>query len=285
MQELLGLKGFIDALSIGSNIHINICDFSGLLSHPLLELPTENRIHCRAFCDIAKSTAMGYETCINQKSIANKRAKANSEIFCGHCPFGLFEIGKPIVISGKTLGVIYVGNMVTDENFSFAAAKATCDKTGVNYELLIKEFKNCEKTENKEIFLNTAKAIEGYITLILKSVPKPTAEQTQHWLINELKRYVSENYKDPIKLKDIAGIYGFNEKYMGRLFKTETGISFSNYINELRLSSAKQKLISTTKSVTDIALLSGFDNVTYFNRLFKKQNGITPTEFRKKAGG
>lgn len=86
--------------------------------------------------------------------------------------------------------------------------------------------------------------------------------------------------KHPLKIPQIAKTFQYNEQYIGRLFKKKTQMSFSNYISKQRIERAKILLKETDDSVIDIAFKVGFNNVTYFNRIFKKYLNTTPSEFR-----
>ena len=71
-------------------------------------------------------------------------------------------------------------------------------------------------------------------------------------------------------------------KKLGRLFRKQHCVSFSDYRSEKRLAYGKDLLVQSEAAVLDIAARAGFRNITYFNRLFKRRYGTTPTEFRRK---
>ena len=75
-------------------------------------------------------------------------------------------------------------------------------------------------------------------------------------------------------------MFNYNEKYLGRLFKTKTGQTVDEYRNRKKVDIAKGLLKKSRLSITDIAGQSGFNNVTYFNRIFKRITGRTPQEYR-----
>ena len=95
--------------------------------------------------------------------------------------------------------------------------------------------------------------------------------------------YIRENYTDPAKMNgtDIAEICGLSTSHFRYLFKKHFGITLPQYINKTRLSSAVYLLRNTQKSITDIALETGFCDVSYFNRLFLREFGMTPGAMRK----
>ncbi len=281
MQDNLTLQEYIDIFSKLTNAHICIWEFSNLLFHPTLHIEFNSGIHSKPFCDIAKSTVKGYKTCIRCKQFANMKAIKTRKPFSGHCVYGLYEVCVPIVENGKTIAAVYVGNLLCDRNTAEARIKKVTDKTKASEALLLNELNNTAPAADLKLYFDIAKAVADYILNLKSSLPEQPHD-TDHWLICEIKQYLKKNYTKPLQLKDIARLYGFNEKYAGRLFKATTGISFSQYLNYLRLKAAKNELLDTENSVLEISLNSGFENVTYFNRIFKKNFGVTPTEFRQR---
>ena len=85
----------------------------------------------------------------------------------------------------------------------------------------------------------------------------------------------------PVTLKNTAKAYFVNEKYLGRIFKKYTGMSFHEYLLITRLNAAKSKLEHTNMSIVDISTECGFCSSAYFGNVFKKKFGCTPNEYRK----
>ena len=77
-------------------------------------------------------------------------------------------------------------------------------------------------------------------------------------------------------------MYHYNEKYLGTLFKKQTGLSFHDYLNHRRLYRSRMLLEQSGDSILSIATRVGFNNVTYFNRLFKAYYGVSPSQMRAK---
>lgn len=93
--------------------------------------------------------------------------------------------------------------------------------------------------------------------------------------------YMNQNFQKPISLAEVAKLNSMTEASFSRFFKTRTGISFMDNLLEIRLGNASRMLIDTTQSVSEIAYECGFNNISNFNRLFKKKKGCTPKEFRE----
>lgn len=99
--------------------------------------------------------------------------------------------------------------------------------------------------------------------------------------INPVIEYVENNYSHNISLESASELLNLHPIYFCRIFKEATGKTFINYLNFVRISKAEDLLIFTNKSITEIAMETGFTSVQYFNRIFKEAKGRTPTEFRK----
>ena len=103
--------------------------------------------------------------------------------------------------------------------------------------------------------------------------------------IEKAFEYMNKNYDKPITLKDIARLVNMTEVSFSRFIKKRTGITFIDSLNEIRLGHASRILIDTTKSIAEVSYNCGFNNISNFNRLFKKKKGCTPKEFRENFTG
>ena len=90
-------------------------------------------------------------------------------------------------------------------------------------------------------------------------------------------RFITDNYAEPISISDAARTVHLTPNYLGILFKQETGITFRDYLNTIRLNQAEDMLRAGEGSITEIALKCGFKDVFYFSRMFKKFKGTTPS--------
>lgn len=97
----------------------------------------------------------------------------------------------------------------------------------------------------------------------------------------EMITYIRQNYTKEISLREFGSQFHLSEKYISRYFKEHFHITLSKYINHLRLEHARQLLQESTVPVTEVALQSGFQNVSYFIRCFKKMYGVSPLKYRK----
>jgi AraC-like DNA-binding protein len=96
---------------------------------------------------------------------------------------------------------------------------------------------------------------------------------------------LNAEFTRPIKLAEAADLAGLSESAFARFFRRATGKHFTAYLTQLRIARACELMIETEKKIAAIALESGFGNLSYFNRIFRREKGITPREFRSAYGG
>ena len=93
-------------------------------------------------------------------------------------------------------------------------------------------------------------------------------------------RYISQNFAGNITLEDVAEHVHLNAAYFSSLFKQSTGSTFREYLNMVRIEESKRLLTTTDYSILDIALATGFEDQSYFSKVFKKHTGLTPKQYR-----
>lgn len=100
-------------------------------------------------------------------------------------------------------------------------------------------------------------------------------------LLRDIRQYISDSYCNPdLSLVHLSEKFEVNAKYLSQLFKEETGVNFSDFLIELRINGAKRLLEETDDSLQSVTDQVGYTNAISFSRLFKKQVGITPINFR-----
>ena len=100
----------------------------------------------------------------------------------------------------------------------------------------------------------------------------------------EMVSYVQQNFTGKISLKEFGEQFHLSEKYISRYFKEHFHIALSQYVTYLRLEHAKQLLQDTDIPITEVAMQSGYQNVSYFIRSFKKAYGVSPLKYKKGIG-
>lgn len=111
---------------------------------------------------------------------------------------------------------------------------------------------------------------------LILAEPSPQNQKIQAVLI-----YLLEHFKEPIKLEDLVLQSGMSQATFIRHFKKLTGKNFVHYLNHLRLHEVRRLLLESDKSILEIALSTGFNNLSHFNSIFKKEFNCSPKLFRE----
>ncbi len=98
--------------------------------------------------------------------------------------------------------------------------------------------------------------------------------------IKTAKKYIEENYSRDISLDDVSRVVNISPYYFSKIFKDESGSNFIEYLTSVRIEKAKDLLLNSDKSMKEICLMCGYADPNYFSRSFKKNVGLTPTEYK-----
>lgn len=109
----------------------------------------------------------------------------------------------------------------------------------------------------------------------------PAADADQLARVRQMFQYVEDHYREPISLKSAADVLGLNREYFCRFFKRSTGISFLQYVNQVRLNHIYRELLYSEGSIQEILEANGVSGSRAFYSLFKKTYGCTPGGLRK----
>lgn len=158
------------------------------------------------------------------------------------------------------------------------------------------------KNENIKIYLNNmfeclnAKntgyefLIQGYLYVIfgivlenklyIKNIDIATKNKKRIEQLKKVLEFIEQEYDKPITLEDLANKTNLNPKYFTKIFNQMTGKSPIQYLNSYRIEIACNMLLSTDLSITDICLSCGFNDLSYFIKIFKKEKNMSPKKFR-----
>lgn len=153
-------------------------------------------------------------------------------------------------------------------------------KQEISFQISSQEIENMDLLNKVESFKDLCQLTTKICENVCRNITSQSYTGNSSIIINACN-YIDKNYMNKITLKDIADELYTNLSYLSTLFKKEMGIGFTEYVNDIRLKRAQDLLINSNKSLLDISLCVGFDCQSYFTKVFKKKNGITPSEYRK----
>jgi transcriptional regulator GlxA family with amidase domain len=134
-------------------------------------------------------------------------------------------------------------------------------------------FHSKELLSTEEAIASLQRALFGRQTLL-----QPTSILVKHALA-----YLHQNFANPLTRQEIADAVCVSKNYLSEIFRQELGLSPWDCLTRLRLQKAKELLHTTGDSITSVAAQAGFDDSAYFSRVFRKNIGMSPQEYRQEA--
>ena len=110
---------------------------------------------------------------------------------------------------------------------------------------------------------------------------EPTDKSSR--LMQQVRQYLERNYMYDISQESVSDILNFSPPYFSKLFKQHFGVTFVEFLTELRIHAAQELLQDPMKSATEIASMVGYEDPNYFVKTFKKKTGMTPTQYRRQS--
>jgi len=201
-------------------------------------------------------------------------------LYC--CPSYLNEISK--TSWGRKVGSLFPGGPQNDYKGFFLNSN-TAIKIDDHYMNISREM-DLKRTDSPdmvqvhllEIFLLLKRA-----GLLSKSDLKKWSLEQRIWNIEDVVHYVEENFDGSFSLNDLASRCALNSSYFSRSFREKAGVPLFEYINRLRIDRACLLLKNSDMTILDIAFSVGYNNLSFFNRYFKKLKDCSPGEYRRKV--
>ena len=144
---------------------------------------------------------------------------------------------------------------------------------GLNF-AYVQELADIEPIE--EICAWIVKVLDAFIDEVYA-----TRETRNLPVIRQAVSYIKAHFREELTLDDVAKAVHFSPYYVSRLFKEELGLNFIEYVTRTRIDEAKRLLLETNQTISEIALSVGYQDPSYFTKVFKKMEGRTPTQFRQ----
>lgn len=114
-----------------------------------------------------------------------------------------------------------------------------------------------------------------------KAIPETVVKTGVHQKVHEVALYLQTHIHESVSLEELAQRFFMSRSYLTRSFRNVTGFSVVEYMTYIRIQKAQQLLRESDRSITEIADLCGFGNITYFEKVFKTTTGHTPVQYRK----
>lgn len=120
----------------------------------------------------------------------------------------------------------------------------------------------------------------GKLEIVCRKVATKREEQSET-VISRARAYIDENFSRELSLDEVSRYVNISPYYFSKLFKEEAGENFIEYLTRVRITHAKELLKNPNLSIKEICIMSGYSDPSYFSRIFKKQEDVTPSEYRE----
>ena len=272
-------KMFVEVMgALGNVFDLQI----GFLTRDMEWVRSTERSDCH-FCSIILDQEDGLKTCKELDMKARLMGISYKDQCIFKCNFGLLEIVIPIY--GKTrgyLGSLFVGQFLDhqpDEEHWQNMQKR------LPYKLDREAAKNAYMSLP---YLSPKKIYE--IQLISSLLTEPLSNMLEQsdcniYRFDKIVSYINNNYQRHIALEDLAALVHTNPSYISQIFKKELGITFSEYLRNIRIKKAKELLLNDKINISEIASAVGFPDQNYFCKIFRQVVGSSPRTFRQNWRG
>lgn len=236
----------------------------------------ENNIHRNPFCSLIKTNNEAWQKCIRcQKKVFKEHEKGR---LFGMCYAGVEEY--VFFVNDKTF--VSVSGYGISKEKAFERINRLSQEFCLNKTELLLVYENglkheCEDMEELTAAIKPLCHMLYLLQLLLVDIPE---SETKNTLFDSLLSFVQFHFMDDITIRDIAQACACSESTVSHLFKLHTGLPIKKYIAELRVNQAKNFLTISDMPISTVALMCGYANINYFATAFKKQTGVTPTEYR-----
>ena len=288
-----------DAMAEAADMAMLTVDFAGL--------PVTPHSRCSEFCTLVRSRPELSEQCRKCDSRGGIEAARLREPYIYLCHMGLLDFAVPIIVEGQYIGAIMAGQVLI-ANTVEAAELETIAHSGhlltdpdlkaridaLRLELPVSSLGRVRATAR--MMFQVCNYIVEEALLKMQLADRTMAAESGSATGSDANRprldspilqpaisFIKAHYARSITLDEMAALCRISSSYFSKLFNQTMGENLSAYVNRIRVLKARQLLLESENPITAIAMQLGFEDSGYFDKVFKRLLGLTPTEFRQRG--
>jgi len=201
------------------------------------------------------------------------------------CPFGLTETRVPVRLGERVIGLLATGQVFTrpPQGSTFKKAIGRVLRSSAAQKKAARLWKQTPEMEASR-YAATVQLL-GFFAKQLSAVSNQIlveASAAEPMLVTRARAFIARNKTEPLTLSVVSKAAGSSMFHFCKVFKSTTGLRFTDYVSRVRLEDAKQLLMKPHARVSEVAYAVGFQSLTQFNRSFNRVVGLTPCAFREK---
>lgn len=251
----------------GFRVSLHNADFEEIAAYPQKPTP---------FCAYVHSLPGEFEKCKDCDRFGSQTALQNGRAYSYHCRFGLTEVASPLYSFGILTGFLMMGQVTVGSNDRGKAIRSILPEEKFREKLLSSIPSMPEDMLPAYVRILTICA--EYLTL---SNALSVAQQD---LGAMTKSYIGQNFQKKITLNDICKHLACSKSTLANTFRKNYGTTVTAYLTEVRLKEAEKLLRHREHTLSQIALLCGFADQSYFSKVFAAKMGCSPGDYRRRQG-
>lgn len=245
-----------------------------------------------AFCSIVRENPVSRKRCFRCDALAGVEAVRRGRPYIYLCHCGIVDVAVPVMVGDIYLGAVMFGQVRLRHKDREKAERLVNEISSIlpqedaAQQEILRKYELLPEMDYDRI-VQVAEYINDMVHYIVdRAVKSHTRDETYKWLMSANAEQPSEEIQiqellpQEITMMEMADLCHLSPSYFSRTFNKETGESFVNYISSRRIQLAKELLLETGKSISQIAEEVGYDNISHFTAVFKRTEGITPSAYR-----
>lgn len=273
-----------DSLAEASDMAMVTVDFQGI--------PVTRHSRCSDYCTFVRSVPELADACRKCDSRGGIEASRLGEPYIYRCHRGIVDLAVPILLEGRYTGAALAGQVLLEGGVDDLEKIAESPRLAPDTERKLEELREKLPSMTRDriqVIANMFFRITNYIieeALVKMNLSdtiepeRPESAPTESPILTPALEYIAANCHKRLTIDDMAAFCNISSSYFSKLFNRTTGKTFSNYVNGLRVDRAKELLATTDTPITAIAFDLGFDDSGYFDKVFKRVEGVTPGGYR-----
>lgn len=222
------------------------------------------------FCDLLQKSKKEHKNCKNCDEKILKKCSQSKKLESHICRVGLYDAAMPIIKNNHIVGYIIMGRI---RSIDSPQELTYCPDTNLNYDHLNSLYNKLPFFKDEQL-----SALYNIFSCIFFNEAINIIYDT---FMNTAIQFINDNLKEPLSINILCKNLNVSANYLYDAFHKNLNCTVNNYITGQRIKHAKRLLIETDFPICRVAEEVGISNYTYFFRLFKKMNGISPNEYRK----
>lgn len=249
------------------------------------EAALDESLERNPLCEMLAQTKQGCANCLKLQAALEK--EANLEPQSLHCFAGLCDSAVPIRVGNELIAFLHTGQILlhqpNQEEFTKTTRQLLAWGADVNLKAVEEAYFQTKvfDREQYEAMLRLLATFAEHLAVISNSI-EIKDQEVEPKLVSKAKRYIQGHYGERISLDEAAQAVNASTRHFCKIFKSATGITFTDYLARVRVEKAKHLLQNPHQRVSEIAFETGFESISQFNRSFKRVTGQSPTQFRGK---